>query len=260
MSTWRQAYSALPRPTLFGHRGSRTSAPENTLAAFRIAAADGADAIELDVRPSKDGELMVMHDPTLERTASDPRAVHALTVAELARVRVGGSERVPTLAETLTLCRELGLGLNVELKRDVPSRTRAVQSAARTLKRSAVGLPVIVSSFDPLMLLAFRVLAPAIPTALLVEPDSVARYRLDRAARYLGVAIHADQKLVGSEAVARWHAQGLRVAVWTVNDAATVTELCRIGVDGIISDNPAMARAAIDAVQGAGRSPSSSTP
>lgn len=259
MTGWRRAYHALPHPTLYGHRGCRTTAPENTVAAFRLAAEAGADAIEIDVRPAKDGELVVMHDPTLERMANDPRAVASLTMAELRSLRIAGSERLPTLSETLKVCRELRIGINVELKRDVPSRRASVFGAARTLKREAVGVPLIVSSFDPLMLLAFQVLAPGVPTALLVEPDSFHRYRLDFFAARLGLAIHPDRRLVSPERVTGWHTRGLRVAAWTVNDAAEITEFCRIGVDGIISDDPALARAAMDTAQGTGKTPSSNT-
>jgi len=259
MKAFLGAYHALPRPTLYGHRGCRPAAPENTLAAFRLAHEQGADAVELDVRPLRTGELVVMHDPTLARTANDPRLVAALTLTELASVRVGGTEPVPTLVDAVALCRELGMGLNVELKRDVPSRFRAARTAAETLLRHARGLAVIVSSFDPWMLGTFRWFAREIPTALLVEPDSARRFRTHLLAKYMGVAIHPDRTLATGEAIERWHAQGLKVAVWTVNAPDEITNLCRLGVDGIITDDPGTARHALRAAQGLGSDSASKT-
>jgi len=245
VTSFREAYLALPRPTLFGHRGCRGEAPENTLAAFEVAARAGADGIEIDVRPCRDGSLVVMHDPTLERTAGDRRSVAALSLGELSAVRSEG-EPIPTLDETLEFCRRRGLALNVELKRDVPSRPRAVLAAARTLLRHKPGHGVVVSSFDPLMLAAFRVLAPEIPTALLLEPDSARKHGHERLARFLGLAVHPDRAMVTPERLRRWREESLRVAVWTVNEPDELRRLCRLGVDGLISDNPALARSVID--------------
>jgi glycerophosphoryl diester phosphodiesterase len=245
VTSFREAYLALPRPTLFGHRGCRGEAPENTLAAFEVAARGGADGIEIDVRPCKDGALVVVHDPTLERTAGDPRSVADLTLADLAALRNEG-ERIPTLEETLEFCRRNHLALNVELKRDVPSRRRAVIAAARALLRHRPSRGIIVSSFDPLMLVGFRALAPEIPTALLLEPDSARRYRHERLAPYLGVAVHPDRAMVTPERIARWHGASLKVAVWTVNEPEEIRRLCELGVDGLISDKPREARSWID--------------
>lgn len=252
MTTFREAYFGLPRPTLFGHRGSRGDAPENTLAAFEVAHESGADGIEIDVRPTADGALVVMHDPTLERTAGDPRSVAELSLAALAEIRCDG-QRVPTLEETLVFCHQRGLALNVELKRDVPSRPRAVLAAARTLLRHRPGSGIVVSSFDPLMLAGFHLLAPEIPTALLLEPESAARYGHERFARRLGVAVHVDRTMLTTARLARWRAAELKVAVWTVNEPEELRGFCRLGVDGLICDNPRVARAVIDEVRAEAR-------
>lgn len=241
MSAWRSAYESLPRPTLYGHRGSRTSAPENTLAAIELAAREGADAVEIDVRPTRDGELVVMHDPTLLRTVGDPRSVGETTRAELGDLRIEG-HAIPTLEDVHGLCVALGLGLNVELKRDVPSRPAAVALLAQALRRLGPGCGLVVSSFDPAMLLALRVLAPEVPRALLLEPASARRYRHARFARDLGVAVHLDHEMASPAAIAGFHAQGLRVVAWTVNSGPEAGRLCALGLDGIITDVPAAAR------------------
>ena len=93
------------------------------------------------------------------------------------------------------------------------------------------------------MLALFRVLAPGIPTALLLEPDTARRYPLDAVAPWLGLAVHPERSLVDATSLARWHSRGLRVNVWTVNEPEELRRLTTLGVDGIICDDPARARA-----------------
>src|SRR6476646_7095285 len=120
-------------PYVFGHRGVRGAAPENTMAAFELAAASGADGVELDVRLCRTGELVVCHDPTLARFTGgqDVRPIADLDLRELARTDVGGGAPVPALAEVLDFARGRKLRVNVEMKRDVPSRRLVVRETAR---------------------------------------------------------------------------------------------------------------------------------
>lgn len=246
MSRTLAAYRALPCPALFGHRGVRGARPENTLAAIAHAADEGADGVEIDVRPCQTGELVVVHDCDLTRITSgrDRRRVSELSLAQLERVELADGIRPPSFAQVLELCTHRKLALNVELKRDVPSRWRAVRALARELESGVGDLAVVVSSFDPLMLGAFALLSPATPTALLIEADS-ARRHLERVARFFGPAVHPEHRLVTAARLARWHAAGLVVMCWTVNEAADIERLVALGVDGIISDQPALAREAI---------------
>src|SRR6476646_7269082 len=119
-------------PYVFGHRGVRGAAPENTMAAFELAAASGADGVELDVRLCRTGELVVCHDPTLARFTGgrDERKVADLDLGELARADVGSGQGVPPLAEVLRLARDRKLRVNVEMKRDVPNRRLVVRETA----------------------------------------------------------------------------------------------------------------------------------
>jgi glycerophosphoryl diester phosphodiesterase len=231
-------YRGGAAPLLVGHRGSRTRHTENTLEAIEAGAAAGAAAIEIDVRPCASGEVVVLHDATLERvTGGDRRAVASLSLARLRDVRLAGGERVPTLAEVLELCAARGLLLNVELKRDVPARLDATRRTAAAL-RGAEG--VVLSSFDPFMLAAFRALC-RVPIALLVAPE---RRWVAPAALALGaVAVHPHHSLVTRAGCARWHALGLSVVPWTVNEVASAEALVAMGADGIITDDPAALRA-----------------
>ena len=130
------AQRAYPRlPALIGHRGTRTIHTENTLEAIEEAARHGARMVEIDVRPCRSGEIVVMHDETLTRVTDeeDPRAVASLTLDDLRRVALPGGERVPTLDEVLDLAQQRDLHVNVEIKRDVPARVAATVGAARVV-------------------------------------------------------------------------------------------------------------------------------
>ena len=169
-------YDAFPRgeTLVIAHRGARARAPENTLKAFSLAADESAHGIELDVRLARSGEVVVLHDADLARVTegADPRLCVDLSLDELRRIDVGEGERVPTLLDVLALARERGLFVNVEMKRDVPSR-RAVVEAVAPLVRSSVGsAPVVVSSFDPIMLGWLGILVPEVTRALLVHASS----------------------------------------------------------------------------------------
>lgn len=243
--TATDALRSLPWPLLLGHRGSRTAATENTLAAIVIAAAGGADGVEIDVRCCASGELVVFHDPTLERLGDgvDRRAISSLTRGELRRLTLRDGGQIPSLEQVLDLCRKRQLALNIEMKRDVRSRRQLVGAVARCLAKGSLGIPLLVSSFDPLMLGWLHVLAPRLPKGLLIGED----YRpLHHAARLLGaMAVHPERSYVSRARVRGWHRRGLRVITWTVNEAGDAERLLALGVDGIISDDPARLRAVV---------------
>jgi glycerophosphoryl diester phosphodiesterase len=236
------------RPRIIGHRGVRgDGAPlENTLAAFARAAEEGADGVELDVRLSADGELVALHDPTLERVTggADLRAVAELRARELAAVDLGGA-RVATLAEALAFGRARRLTMNVEMKRDVPDRLAVARATARLLGSWDPKHPVLVSSFDPPMLFAFAAFAPEVPRALLINRTWY--FEVARAARMLGFdGVHVERTVASPAFVRRLRAGGALVQVWTVNHAVEARDLDAIGVDGIISDRPAEMRASVE--------------
>ncbi len=243
------AYQRLPRPLVFGHRGLNTVAAESTLAAIEAAADQGAHGVEIDVRPCRSGELVVAHDPTLRRISKgrDLRAIATLALREIEQLdRTDPQLAIPSLAAVLQVCQRRRLALNVEVKRDVPSRSRAVRAAARELGACNRDSPLIVSSFDPWMLAAFKTLRPRIPTAVLLHRGGQ-RYRLSYFTSLLGVtAVHVERTFVRRQWVRRWQAQGQRVVVWTVNHPQEVRDLLQLGVDGFISDDPKTVRAEIE--------------
>jgi glycerophosphoryl diester phosphodiesterase len=236
---WKRREGAPP--LVFGHRGVRGPVPENTMPAFELAAEEGADGVELDVRLCATGEPVVLHDADLGRVTlgQDQRAASELPYSALARVDIQGAGPPPRLSAVLAWARARRLRVNVEMKRDVPDRTALVRETARL-----VGLVpdaprfVIVSSFDPAMIVGFRAFGTGAPTAFLFE-SSRAHLRPWAWLRALGVdAANPERVLTSPSAVERAHRAGLMVNVWTVNDEAEARDLARIGVDSIITDRP----------------------
>jgi glycerophosphoryl diester phosphodiesterase len=234
---------------LIGHRGVRRSGVvENTIGAFRAAAEEGAEAIELDVRVCASGEPVVLHDPTLERVSegADTRAAADLSLSAIKGVELPGGARVPSLAEALAFARDRALPVNVELKRDVPSRALVVRAAALLLRTWDPAHAVLVSSFDPAMLAGFAALAPRVPRAILVHRTRWHVAHAALAAPLGAAAVHLARTLTRPDFVASLRARGFAVNVWTVNDAAEARDLAALGVDGLITDVPGELRAALE--------------
>ena len=236
------------RTLIIAHRGASRVAPENTLAAFNAAVQLGADAIELDAKLSADGVIVVHHDSTLDRTTSGFGPVSSKTLSELRRLDAGmkfegkfAGERIPTLKEVLEAVGEKVL-VNVELT-NYAQPLDALPNVAISLVRD-LGLErrVIFSSFNPVALMRAKRIAADIPVGLLlmpVEPRWV-RGLLQKVTQH--EALHLEDGLVNAEAVAREHANGRVVNVWTVNDAERMRDLVNMGVDGLITDVPDQAR------------------
>jgi glycerophosphoryl diester phosphodiesterase len=205
-------------PLVVGHRGGRGEGwpGENTIAAFDQARAQGARAIELDVRTCGTGEIVVHHDPTAESAAS------------LA------ARGVPTLAETLAWAVDRGVAVNVEMKRDVPDRLALVDRVWRVLRGTRAD--VLLSSFDPLLLAAMAAALPRVPRALLTSRDQRRHLPQRLVARPYVQAIHLERTQTAPAVVARFRRRGIRVGGWTVNDPREAADLAAIGVGSLITD------------------------
>ncbi|HRI70465.1 MAG TPA: glycerophosphodiester phosphodiesterase family protein [Polyangium sp.] len=231
------------RPWVYGHRGS-SGAPENTLAAFEKAARDGADGIELDVRLSADGELVVMHDATFERVTAgrDHRHVAELPYEEIRRIDLGDGQVAPRLSEVLRWARARHMRVNVEMKHGVPQRLPLAHATARQLDAVDPFLPIIVSSFDPLILATFATLLPRVPRALLVHRSKWSTLALETGQVWRD-GLHVERTLTRDAVIQRLLRRKLLLNVWTVNDLREATDLAEMGVDGIITDVPGLVRA-----------------
>ena len=228
------------RPWIYGHRGASARAPENTQRAFALAFDEGADGIELDVRLSRDGAVVVCHDPTLERLAKRPGVVAQLDARELTHIDVGG-DTIPLLDDVLDAATARGGRVNVEVKGDVPDRLATSRAVARLLRaRSARDRATIfASSFRPEMLAAMRVAGAGVPMAFLFDLENTGPARAAILRRvFLPDGLHPQDRACTAQAIARWRARGLFVNAWTIDDPDRIRSLSAAGVDGIITNDP----------------------
>ncbi len=232
-------------PRIIGHRGIALSAPENTLAGFCMAAAKDVAWVEFDVRLTRDGRCVLLHDDTLDRTTTGKGPAAALSFEEIRELDAGGwfgadfaGQRVPSLEETIDLLGELGLGAVIELKPGAGAEAATGRAVAELVaKRWPAKLPApVLSSFKPAALAAAQATEPGIERALLVGPVPA---EWQKQVGALGCsALHADQRKLDRETVRGIAAAGIAVFAYTVNLAERAAELFSWGVDAVFSDCP----------------------
>jgi glycerophosphoryl diester phosphodiesterase len=228
----------VPRkPVICAHRGASAAAPENTVAAFRLAGELGADMFELDVSLTKDGGLVIMHDALVDRTTDGTGAVADLTLAEIRRLDAGSwksprfkGERVPTLDEVFT--KRDGQMVNVEIKANVPNVRETAEKVAALIRKQGLQNNVVVSSFSASALARMHEIAPDIPTGFLFGgtiPDAFPP----------GItAVHPLHTVVDRRFVDWAHSNGWKVNPWTIDDPTEMRRLMDLGVDMIITNVP----------------------
>lgn len=229
----------LQLPKVIGHRGAAAYAPENTLASFREAHRRGATWVEIDVKLTRDGVPIVMHDASLKRTMGIDRLVAEMTRAEL-------PADVPTFEEAIACFAELGLGCNVEIKPCEGRERETARVTVETLRRAwpAQLPPPLLSSFKDVSLAAARDVAPEFARAILLDDiqDSW-RTRTD-AVGALGVNT-SGKRLTAPRAV-EIRAAGFALSVYTINDGAVAKALVGMGVHCVITDAPDVILAALN--------------
>jgi len=212
-----------------GHRGARSHEPENTIASFRRAIGLGANAIELDVRATSDGKIIVMHDPDVRRTTNGRGFVRRLALKRIRELKAGG-QKVPTLEEALDFIDGKVDRIFIELKEvGLEKRVLAAVKKRKLQKR------VVLTSFKEKALANVRKLDRSTETGLvyIAHPNPV------KAALKLGVGYLIPFYLfVRTRDVEKAHENGLKVVVWVINGRAKALRLMKKGVDGIMSDRP----------------------
>lgn len=231
-------------PRLIGHRGAKESAPENTLASIREAAAQGAPWIEFDVMLTRDGAAVVIHDDTLDRTTNGRGPMNAIDREDLRRLDAGSwfdsrfaGERVPDFTEALDLAKSLGLGINVEIKPFPGQEVATAETVVSILQRHwPDNARLLVSSFEVPSLDTVRRLAPTLPLGYLLW---------DPPADWAGIAdrlradtLNVDQERQTADTVAAYRATGRPVLAYTVNDAERAADLFAWGVSAVFTDAP----------------------
>lgn len=232
------------RPTIVAHRGASGSAPENTLAAFRRALEIGATALELDVHCTADGQVVVMHDATVERTTDGSGAIAQMTLAQLQKLDAGAwrgaefaGERVPTLAEVCRLARNRAF-LFVEIKAEGIAAAVLDVLAAEKMEGQA-----ILISFSADNIRRAKELRSDVATGLLTMQAS----DMDRLAALGADALCIHYPAATEELARALHAADRLLNVWTVNDPEEIRRMAKLGADFITTDYPEQGLAALAA-------------
>jgi glycerophosphoryl diester phosphodiesterase len=237
----------MSSPLIIGHRGASDVAPENTMAAFREAIAVGADGIEFDVRLTRDGVPVVIHDSSLRRTGGLNKRVADLSSEEISGVDVGSwfaprftNETVPSLRELFTLFQSNNSSLYLEMKCDSPNEYRPLAEACcRTINEYSFKERVVVECFQLAALEILKELDSEIKTAALFDRVFTDQSVITRATQIGAMAVALHHRLARRELVEKSKQAGLHVAVWTVDDPAWVQIARDIGIDALITNNPA---------------------
>jgi glycerophosphoryl diester phosphodiesterase len=228
---------------LLAHRGASADAPENTLTAFRQAVEQKADGVELDVQICASGEVVVCHDPRLDRLAGEPIEVLSTSWANLRRVDVGSClgfspERIPLLEEVLELLPE-ELLVNVELKCDTFDDHGLTAATVEVIRRVRASERILLSSFNPLCLWRLMEVAPELRRGYLLDPDHAFRLHAGVLAPLVSSwSVHPYYTKCTGVRARIWKSTGLKLAVWTVDDVGEARRLQALGVDYCITNRP----------------------
>ena len=231
---------------IFGHRGASAYAPENTMAAYRLAQELGAHGVEIDVQCAKDGEVVVLHDAFLDRVSNGRGYVWEYTVKELKALDFGihfpdryAGEQIPTLDEVLDFIAHSPMALNIEIK---SSPYRYDQTLVKkihdkvTRYGKSVSEKIILSSFDHRCLREYRLLNPQMPLGLLYSANLYLPG--DYAAAVGAQAIHPHYQMIDAQGVRNCKERGIQINTWTVDDPADIKRMLVLGCDRIITNRP----------------------
>jgi glycerophosphoryl diester phosphodiesterase len=240
-------WNDISRPAVIAHRGDKSHAPENTLAAFKLAAEKGADAIEFDVKLTADGQVIVLHDQTVDRTTNGTGNVSALPLKVLRELDAGAwfsemfrGERIPTLEEVFETVGKR-LFLNVELTNYATPGDDLIAKVVELVKKHDMQDRTLFSSFFIRNLRKVRLLLPKVPRGLLTWSGLLGFWGRTFSWRGDYFALHPYLVDVNQGLVQRVHATGKCVHVWTVNIEEDLKRVIALGADAIITDNPELA-------------------
>lgn len=238
-------FEHFPRPILFAHRGASLYAPENTMEAFTLAMQQGADGVELDAKLSADGEVVVIHDATVDRTTNGHGRVATFTLTDLRALDAGSffsgkfrGAQIPTLNEVFEVIGKQGF-INVELKGYTIPRDQLIEKVCALVQKHNLQKKMLFSSFFASSLKRAAQLLPEVPRGLLAPRGWKGMWW-----RSFGFmfgeyqALHPHIADVDMPQVIRVHKLKRRIHVWTVNTEQDLLRLKNWGVDGIITDDP----------------------
>lgn len=239
-------------PLIIAHRGANKYAPQNTLPAFSKAVKLSADGIETDVHLSKDGEIVICHNYTIDATSNGKGLIDDMTLSELRGFDFGAyfSENykgtlIPTLSELLEIVKNMTL-INIEIKPPKKSND-LVKRTLCEIHKFGIEKNVIVSCFDPECIRLSKELDPEIRTGFLYETgdlaDEVRKYGIAKYCKELKAdAAHPEKVLITKEEVDELHKAGMAVNPWTVNEYNEIVTLTKMGCDALITNVPDFCR------------------
>lgn len=237
------------KPVIIAHRGASAYAPENTMAAFRKAVELSADGIELDVKCSKDGEIVIIHDQSLDRTTNGHGKVIETNLKDLRDLDAGSffsdefsEEKIPILREVLEEFSNR-IFINIELTNYSSINDGLAKKAATLVQQMGVEKSVFFSSFHPYNLVVTRRILPNVPVALLAPPGISGWIFRSNLMRWVSPEIiHPYFNDVDKRFIEKQHQKNRRVNVWTVNTETEIKKLLKDHVDGLITDDPSLAK------------------
>lgn len=218
-----------------GHRGAKAHVAENTLASFQQALNLGADGIELDVHVSADGELVVIHDFTVDRTTNGTGEVHKLTLTEMKHLKVEGTHTIPTLDEVMDAVRKKCF-INIEMKGRHTAQPVADFVERYVNEKGYSYADFIVSSFQREELQNISSINSNVRLGILTQAS--VKQAMQWAEEFSAKAIHPHFSLLTESNVKKAKDAGFKIYTWTVNDQEDIDRVKAYGVDGIISDYP----------------------
>nr|WP_307775551.1 glycerophosphodiester phosphodiesterase [uncultured Cetobacterium sp.] len=229
---------------ILGHRGASGSAPENTLAAFKMAFEMGVDGLEFDVQQTKDGELVVFHDWTLERTSNGKGNLKDFTLAELKKLDAGSwfsekfkGEKIPTLKEVMDIIPEDKF-INIELKEENSVENRGTEKTLVNFLKDYKHIDIVVSSFSHNLLKNIKELDSTIKIGVLLESNLIDVNRYLDSMEFEIFSYHPGKSFLNKEQVKKVKSSGKMVNVWTVNFIEDGEKVRDMGVDSIITNYP----------------------
>lgn len=246
---------------VISHRGANRYAPQNTIAAFKKAVELKADGFETDVHLTKDGELVICHNYTIDETSNGKGNIADKTLAELQGYDFGGyfspkfaNEKIPTVKEFLEVVKESEIEcLNIEIKSPLNNETYIVDETIKLVKESGLFDRLIISSFDPKILTRAKEIDELCKTGYLYSVNKKITYQNKMITNYVQYAksigadaLHPQFLFVNERYVERAHDAGIMVHPWTVNSVSSIERMIKCGCDKIITDFPDVTRGLIE--------------
>ncbi len=233
------------------HRGANRYAPQNTIPAFERAVSIGTDGFETDVHITKDGHIVLCHNYTIDETSNGKGEISKMTLEQLRRYDYGSyfskkfkDTPIPTLDEFLSFVETSGISLlNIEIKSPKEGETAIVRETIKAVKDHGLFDKLLISSFDPKLLVEAKQIDPDCKTGFLYSPTSPTFPKMGwkpiEFAKSIGCdALHPFYLFVNKKYVQKAHSAGIKVNPWTVDSDKTVAKMIECGVDGIITDFP----------------------